>query len=531
MKRISLQTKILVLITSLVLFVTVLLAGILSYIESKDTTESIGNRALNVATAISFMPTVKEALEIDDPAGVIQPLADQIREKVGAEYIVIGDEKGVRYAHPDENKLGKHMVGGDNDRAVVKGKYYTSRAVGSLGPALRGKAPIFNDQGDIIGLVSVGFMVKDIKSIVLGKLIKISGIALLVLVFGIVGGIILARNIRKDTLGLEPHEIASLYRDRDAILHSIKEGVIAVDKAGYISMINPSARKILSLNRDMRFKKVEEVIPNTQMYQVLKTGALVNDEEMHLNHREIIVNRTPIIENGEVVGVVASFRDKTEVNEMLNALSDVRKYSEDLRAQTHEFTNKLYVLSGLLQLGHYDEAIELIQQESDLHVNQNKVVLTQVKDKTVQAILLGKISKASEKKISFVVDDNSSLETVPKQIDTVKLIMVLGNVIDNALEAVEDSENGQVTFFTTDLGKDIVFEIADNGGGIAEDTMTHIFDTGFSTKSEFDRGYGLATVRETVDELRGVIEVHNQPGGGAVFSVFIPKKVEEKEND
>lgn len=531
MKRISLQTKILGLIISLVLFVTILLAGILSYIESEDTKESIGNRALNVATAISFIPEIKQALETNDPAGIIQPLAEQIRKKVGAEYIVIGNSQSIRYAHPDINKLGKRMVGGDNARALVDGEYYISKAVGSLGPALRGKAPIFNVQGDIIGIVSVGFMVKDIKSIVLNKLMKISGIALAVLVFGIFGGVMLARNIRKDTLGLEPQEIASLYRDRNAILHSIKEGVIAIDKQGYISMMNPSARKILSLDHDMRFKKVEEVIPNTQLYQVLKTGVRKNDEEMHINHREIIVNRTPIIEDGEVVGVVASFRDKTEINEMLHALSDVRKYSEDLRAQTHEFTNKLYVLSGLLQLGHYDEAIELIQQESDLHVNQNKVVLTQIKDKTVQAILLGKISKASEKKINFVVDDNSSLEIVPKQIDPVKLIMVLGNIIDNALEAVKDSETGQVTFFTTDLGKDIVFEIADNGNGIPEDTMTHIFNTGFSTKSESDRGYGLATVKETVDELSGVIEVHNQPGGGAVFSVFIPKKVEEKEND
>ncbi|MBT2218464.1 sensor histidine kinase [Virgibacillus dakarensis] len=525
MKRVSLQTKILGLITSLILFVTILLAGIISYMESEETEENIGKRALNVATAVSFMPTVREAFELDDPAAVIQPLVEKIRKKVGAEYIVVGNADSIRYAHPDESKLGKHMVGGDNAKALVHGQYYTSKATGSLGPALRGKAPIFNGQGNIIGIVSVGFMVEDIKVIVLKKLLKISSVALLVLVFGIIGGVLLARNIRKDTLGLEPYEIASLYRDRNAILQSIKEGIIAIDKDGYISMMNPSARKILSLHHDIKFKKIEEIIPNTEMYQVLQTGELKKDEEMALKDREIIVNRTPIIENGKVVGVVASFRDKTEVNEMLNALSDVRKYSEDLRAQTHEFTNKLYVLSGLLQLGHYAEAIELIQKESALHLNQNKVVFEQIQDKTVQAILLGKISKASEKKISFTIDDNSSLDIVPKQIDMVKLITILGNLIDNAMEAVEANETKHVTFFTTDLGEDIIFEIADNGRGIPEDTIANIFETGFSTKGKYDRGYGLASVKEIVDELKGSIVVHNQPDGGAVFSVFIPKKV------
>jgi CitB family two-component system sensor histidine kinase CitS len=528
LKRVTLQTKILGLIIGLILFVTILFAGIISYMESKETEETIGNRALSVAAAVSFMPSLKEAFATDDPSSILQPLAEKIRKEVGAEYIVIGNAKGVRYAHPDKKKIGKHMVGGDNNRALVNGEYYTSRAIGSLGPSLRVKAPIFNDHGEIIGIVSVGFMSEDIKSIIFNKLVKIGSVSFLILVFGVVGGILLVRNIRKDTLGLEPHEIASLYRDREAILQSVKEGIIAIDKYGYISMMNPSAKKILSLDQDMKFRKIEDIIPNTEMYNVLKSGDRNSDEVMTLKNKEIVVNRTPIIEKGETIGVVASFRDKTEINDMLNALSDVRKYSEDLRAQTHEFTNKLYVLSGLLQLGHYDEAIELIQQESMLHVQQSNAVFEQIKDKTVQAILLGKISKASEKKIDFAIDDNSSLGIVPRHIDMAKLITILGNVIDNAMEAVEENDTKQVSFFTTDLGEDIIFEIADNGKGITEDMMDTIFETGYSTKAMFDRGYGLASVKTVVEELGGSIVVHNQPEAGAVFSVFIPKKGGDK---
>lgn len=525
MTRVSLQTKILVLLISLILLVTVLLTGVNAYLESQDIEEQIGERALHIATTISFMPSVREAFEQEKPEEIIQPIAEEVREFVGAEFIVVGNKDSVRVAHPDEEKIGKHMVGGDNDRALIAEEYYTSKAVGSLGPSLRGKAPIFNSGGEVVGIVSVGFMVEDIKETIFNKLLKIGGASLPVLVIGIIGGILLARDIRKDTFGLEPHEIASLFRDRNAILASVKEGIIAVDKDGKINLMNESARKILGINNEIIGEKIEVVFPNTKVYHVLRSGAVSKDDEMILNNRQVIVNRTPIIDENQVAGVVASFRDKTELNEMINTLSEVRKYSEDLRAQTHEYTNKLYVLSGLLQLGHYNEAIELIQIESQVNRTQNKILLDQIQDRTVQAILLGKIGKASEKKIEFEIEVNSYLDPLPKRIDIAKLITVLGNLLDNAIEAVERVEERKIIFFATDLGEDIVFEIADSGTGIPENLMNRIFEQGFSTKETDGRGFGLAIVKNTIEELYGHIEVHNQPGGGTVFAVFIPKKV------
>ncbi len=524
LKRVKLKTKILVLITGLIVSITVLLTAINGYFEWKETEEQIGQRALQAATTMSFMPTVRNAFSSEQPEKIIQPIAENFREIVGAEFVVVGNTDSIRYAHPDVNKLGKRMIGGDNDRALLKGEYYTSKAVGSLGPSLRGKAPVLDKDGEIIGIISVGFLVDDIQSIIMQKLLKASGFSFIVLVFGIIGSVLLANNIRKDTFGLEPHQIASLYRDRNAILASIKEGIIAINKEGQITMMNDSAKNMLGLSNDHVNKKIEDVFPNTKMYAVLSSGGTVHDDEMVLNNREVIVNRTPIFgKRGEVAGVVSSFRDKTEINEMLNTLSEVRAYSEDLRAQTHEYTNKLYVLSGLLQLGHYNEAIDLIQTESQLHLHQNKVLLGQLKDRTVQAVLLGKIGKASEKKINLHIDANSSLEELPNQFDMGKVITILGNLLDNAMEAVENKSDKHVTFFATDMGGDIVFEIADNGDGIPNEMMEHIFDFGFSTKAVDNRGFGLANVKKIIHELGGQIEVHNQPSGGAVFSVFIPK--------
>ena len=530
MKRISLQTKISVLITGLLLFITILLTTSFSYIDLKQTEKEIGVRALQIASTISLMPTIRSAFSTSNPEEVIQPIAKEIQEFVDAEFIVIGNADSIRYAHPDEEKIGKKMVGGDNDRALINGEYYTSKADGSLGPSLRGKAPIFDDDGNVIGIVSVGFMVEDIRSIIFRQVLKMSGAALVVLLLGLVGGVLLARNIRKETFGLEPHQIASLYRDRSAILSSIKEGIIAIDKDGNINMMNESAQKLLKLPKKYTFKKIEDIVPDTKMYDVLTSGEPMRDDEMVLNNIPVIVNRTPIKgKDGKVEGVVASFRDKTEINEMLATLSEIRRYSEDLRAQTHEYTNKLYVLSGLLQLEYYEEAIALIQRESEMHGSQHKVLLDQVKDKTVQAILLGKISKASEKKIKFSIDPNTFLHEIPEHVDIGKLITILGNLLDNAIEAVQFTDVKQVTFFATDVGEDIIFEVADSGSGIGDEDSMRVFERGYSTKEMEYRGFGLSIVKDTVTELGGAIEFHNQASGGAVFSVFLPKVIKDEE--
>ncbi|WP_163539161.1 sensor histidine kinase [Gracilibacillus sp. YIM 98692] len=526
-QKFSLKTKILTLIISLLIFVTVLVTGIYGYIEWNQTKNAMGERALSVATTISLMPEVIDAFELDEPSEVIQPIAEKIRDKVGAEFIVVGNKNSIRYSHTQEFKIGRKMVGGDNEQALIHGEYYKSEAVGSLGPSLRGKAPIFNDQGEVIGLVSVGFMLEDIRGTIYDRLTVLYITGLGVLGLGIIGGVFLTRSIRNDILGLEPHEIVSLYRERKAVLRSVKEGIIAIDSDGIITILNNSARKMLGLTEDVKFKHINDVLPNTKMFKVLHEGKADTDDEMILRDRVVIVNRTPIYENKEVVGVVASFRDKTEIQQMLDALSEVKSYSEDLRAQTHEYTNKLYVISGLLQLGNYQEAIDLIQEEYEQHQHQTKTLFKYIEDQTAQAILLGKIGKASEKKVELVIDENSSLSQLPKHINTSKMITILGNLLDNAIEAVNDGDSKKVNFFATDIGNDIIFEVSDEGYGIPSDLQSQIFKKSFSTKGTDDRGYGLSIVEEVVDELRGNIEIQSEEGEGTVFTVYLPKQVEE----
>jgi len=493
--------------------------------EKEQIERQKGRFILELSKTIALMPSIKNAFYTSDPAKIIQPIVEKIRKQVGAEFIVVGNKEGIRYSHPIPDRIGRHMVGGDNYRALVLGESYISRAVGSLGPSLRGKSPILDDNGQIIGIVSVGIMQQDIKQQIFNNAKKVASIALIAFIIAIIGSSLLARNIRKDTMGLEPYQIAALYKEKNAVIESVREGILVIDKNGLITVMNQTARRLLNFHGDFTGLKIEKVIPNTQMYDILRTGKSQRDVELVLPHNTLIVNRKPIIDKGQVVGAVASFRDKTEIEQMLNTLSEVRKYSEDLRAQTHEFTNKLYVLSGLLQIGEYDEAIKMIQQETETYEFQNRILFDQIYDRKVQAILLGKLAMASEKKLEFRIDNNSSLNVLPEQIKISHLITILGNLIDNAFEAVVDSQHPVVTFFATDLGNDIIFEISDNGCGIKEENLPKIFTRGFSTKPKGDqsRGYGLSNVLKSVELLNGTIEVQKNKMGGTVFTVYLPK--------
>lgn len=371
--------------------------------ESKQIEENKGRLALELSKTVSFIPTIIDAFQTTNPSKTIQPIAEKIRKETGAEFVVIGNRDGTRYAHPMITKIGQKMKGGDNDRALSQGEYYISKAEGSLGPSIRGKSPIFNHQGEIIGIVSVGFLLEDVQQQIINNISRVFIVSFFALLISLLGSMLLGRNIRRDTMGLEPYEIASLYKEKNAVLHAVKEGILAIDNKGYITMMNQKAKRLLHLQGTVKNRKVDGLFPSNYLYEVLRSGNSQTDKEMVWRDKTVIVNCTPIVDETGIKGVVASFRDKTEIKQMLNTISEVKSYSEDLRAQTHEFTNKLYVLLGLLQLGEYNQAIEMIQSETQTQQFQNSVVFNQIKDTKVQAILLGKLGKASEKKIKFEI--------------------------------------------------------------------------------------------------------------------------------
>ncbi|NLS89965.1 sensor histidine kinase [Bacillus subtilis] len=519
----SLQTKIMGLIAALLVFVIGVLTITLAVQHTQEERRQAEQLAVQTARTISYMPPAKELIERKGGhAAETQDVIEQMKEQTGAYAIYILDEKGdIRSA---SGKSGLEKL--ERSREILFGGSHVSATKADGRRVIRGSAPIMKEQkgySQVIGSVSVDFLQAETEQSIKKHLRNLSVIAVLVLLLGFAGAAVLAKSIRKDTLGLEPHEIAALYRERNAMLLAIREGIIATNREGVVTMMNVSAAEMLRLPEPVIHLPIDEVMPGAGLMSVLEQGEIPPNQEVSVNDQVFIINTKVMNQGGQAHGIVVSFREKTELKKLIDTLTEVRKYSEDLRAQTHEFSNKLYAILGLLELGEYDEAIDLIKEEYAIQNEQHDLLFHNIHSQQVQAILLGKISKASEKKVKLVIDENSSLAPLPAHIGLSHLITIIGNLIDNAFEAVAEQRVKEVLFFITDMGRDIVIEVSDTGTGVPPDKMEAVFERGYSSKG-MKRGYGLANVKDSVRELGGWIELANQKNGGAVFTVFIPKE-------
>ncbi|ARD47922.1 hypothetical protein SporoP37_07055 [Sporosarcina sp. P37] len=533
MLKSKLQKKILLMVTSLILFLMTLMLIVFvvtDYLNLLDRSHTVG---LQTAKMLSYMDTVKEGLEEKtdaEKAGDLEAVIEHYSNQVDATFIVIQDKAGHILASPDEHQIGEIIPFRDGYKAIVFGANYSMLSSEIIGPSVISKAPIYNEEeNQIIGVVTVGYLLSDLREIVHNRVVKLLFISLIILALGIYISFRLAKSIRKDTFGLDPEQIANFYMERKAILASIDEGIIAVNPSGEITLMNTAARSILGVHTNRKGDDIETIFPNLPSVAELN-GSVTQSFEMVYSAKRLVVSAMPLQLEGMQKGALITFRDTTEMAEVVNTLYEVRKYSDDLRAQTHEFTNKLYLISGLLQLGKYEEAIRTIQTEISFSDHTNQFILENIKDAHVQAILFGKMGKASEMKVSFEIDDNSSLESLPKWLGTGALTVILGNLIDNALEAAAGNSAGHVSFFTLDFGEDVIFEVSDNGHGIQAEQLDTLFQKGYSTKSAAGRGFGLANVQQAVQSLGGSIQVSGTDEG-TVFSVYIPKHAENEEGE
>ncbi|WP_144460827.1 ATP-binding protein [Siminovitchia fortis] len=527
MKKVKLQTKISILIFFLLIGVVLLLSIQFFVTFSNSMIKEKGEQALSVSRTVANIPEIIEAFDTLHPEKIIQPIAERIRKDTGARFVVVGNKDTIRYSHPKEDRIGKQMVGDDNERALEHGEAYVSRAVGSLGSSVRGKVPIKNEHGEVIGVVSVGFLEDNIDEIVLEYLKKIFLFVIIIMCIGSLGAFYIAKGVKKLIFGLEPEEIALQYLEKNAIIESVREGIIAVDKNGKITTINERAFNILGLKpmKDYTNIPIQQVLENTKMLKVLADKKPQFDDETILNGKEVIVNRLPIIDNQEVTGAVASFRLKDEIDVLAKELTQVHQYADTLRSQAHEYSNKLSTIAGLIQIGKTGEALDLIQTEAHDYENLVHFIMDRIPHPLIAGIILGKYNRAQELKISFSIHRESSLHSFfGNDSKGEKLVTILGNLIDNAFEAVQNTSRKTVELFITDIGEDIIFEIMDSGPGIPRGKEERIFEKGYTTKCEMNRGFGLFLVKRALDQLNGYLTIDSEEGKGTTFTAFIPKK-------
>lgn len=522
----SLKAQMICLVFLLVFSLTLVAGGLYTAMISEILEDQIGKRALEVSRTVARMPMVKQQIVKPRPDGKLQALAEQIREEVGAEFIVIGNRDGIRFSHPKPDRLGKKMVGGDNAPALELGESYVSRAVGTLGPSIRGKVPIFDASGVIVGVVSVGYLQENVRVIIHDHQLKVGVLIGILVVFGILGAVSISNRFKRAIFDLEPEQIARLLTERETIIDSIREGIVAIDRDAKVTVVNRQAIIILGRDSESQIigQPIRDVLPGAKLSRVLSGGEQRHDQELEVNGTIMLINTVPMIEQDTIIGAVASFRRRDELDILAKQFSQVKEYSEMLRAQTHEYSNKLHTIAGLIQIEHDREALELISQETAGYQGLIGFLAKAVPFPVLAAFILGKYNHAQELRIEFEIDPDSQLKDVPSELSREKLLTILGNLLDNAFDAALQGEHqAKVKLSMTDVSNDLIFEVEDSGAGVSAEKSEQIFERGFSTK-QADRGHGLYLVRKALRDLGGQITLSDSDLGGALFSVFIPKR-------
>ncbi len=519
--RLRLSTQILLL--QLAIIVLTLGTGVaVSILQARAQLDrESGKQSLAIARTVSQIPEIRAAFAAPHPERIINPVAERIRIRTGASFVVVANKRGIRYSHPDPEKIGQR-VSTDPSEALF-GREYVGVQTGSLGRSMRAKVPVRNRAGEVIGLVSVGLLASRVSAQLRNDLPVLLIPPALGLALGVLGSILLARRIKRQTFGLEPTEISALLEQREAVLHGIREGMVATDPAGRVILVNDEAKRLLDLDDSVVGLPFADVLPPGHVRDVV--DGLVNgpDQVVLVNDRVLVANRMPVTVRGRDVGSVVTLRDRTELEVLLRELNDVRSLADALRAQEHEFSHRLHVIAGLLELGRYEDAAAFISKSSLVHQELVASVIENVGDPTLAALLLGKAAVASERGIELRVTDDSRL---PEGYgDPRDLVTVVGNLVDNALDSVASVGGGSIAVTLRDEAGGVVVQVRDSGPGVDPSLVDEIFRDGFTTKvanGAGRRGLGLALVSQTVRRREGgYVKVEND--SGALFTAFLPQ--------
>ncbi|ENT2992498.1 sensor histidine kinase [Raoultella planticola] len=515
--RMKLSTAVTLMISSVIGSV-LLLVYALWFIQISDTTrDGVKDTALAVARTFSDMPEVKQALALPPQSGLIQPLALAITRRNDLLYAVVTDMHGVRYSHPNARLIGKRFIGEDIQPAFA-GKENVAVNHGVLAPALRVFTPVFNDRQQQIGVVVVGISLSKVdEQIAKGRWDVLLTVLFSALVCGI-GTWSLVRGLKRVLLGLEPQEISTQFQQRQAMLHSLKEGVVAVDVEGRVTLINPAASEILLSGPG---KEIAHTPLLADLHEVLQTGEPIYDRELGCNGFLLISNTVPVRSQNAIVGAISTFRDKTEVSQLLQRLDGMVNYVDALRTTSHEFMNKLHVILGLLNMKSYDKLEEYVLQTAHTYQADIGEIQHRIKSPVVAGFLIGKIQRAKELGFTLNLAEESLVPDCPNEKQVTVLVTVLGNLIENALDAMSGQSEGEVGLLLHYQNGWLSGEVSDDGPGIPPANIDAIFNKGFSTKGE-NRGVGLFLASQQLRELGGTLAVESEPGVFTQFFVHLP---------
>ncbi|MFD4530097.1 ATP-binding protein, partial [Streptomyces sp. NPDC058470] len=505
--------------------IAVLVAGyaLFSYVSDRgQAEEAAGRQAMAVAGSVADSPSVGEAIHTSDPTKTLQPYALHVQQDTDVDFVTIMNTAGIRWTHPDETLIGKHFLG--NIDPALKGKSFTETYTGTLGPSVRAVVPIW-DNGKIIGLVSAGIKVEVITARVQDQVTALLGVAAGALALGGLGTYVINARLRRSTHGMNAAELSHMHDYHQAALHAVREGLLMLDGQFKVALINDGGRELLGVGGDVVGRSVAELGLPAPL-----TGALLSAEprvdEVHLTANRVLVVNTSPVSGGDRRGTVVTLRDVTELQSLMGELDSERGFTLALRSQAHEAANRLHTVVSLIELGRAEEAVEFATAELELAQTLTDQVVAAVSEPVLAALLLGKAAQANERGVELVVSQDSAIDDglLPDSLSARDLVTVLGNLIDNAVDAAQGTVGARVTVTAFTDADGLVLRVADTGAGVDPAHAEAVFQRGWSTKPSGPggRGLGLALVRQAVSRHDGTLTVAAAAGGGAEFEARLP---------
>ncbi|MGW0390591.1 sensor histidine kinase [Streptomyces sp. NPDC003042] len=505
-----------------VLLVALVVAGcaVFAYATARGQAEDSARRQAGaVARAVADSPSVAEAVRAgargSDPSAALQPYAERVRADSGVDFVTIMAPDGRRWTHPDPRRIGEPFLG--NTGPALRGETFSETYTGTLGPSIRVVTPLTDEAGRVVGMVSAGITVRAISDRLAAQLSALAWVAAGALALGGAGTYVANARLRRHTHGMNAAELSRMYDYHQAALHGVREGLLMLDGHRRITLVNDAGRELLGLRGEITGTGVADLGLPAPL-----TGALLADrprvDEVHLTaERVLVVNSSPVAGGGRR-GTVVTLRDHTELQALTGELDHERGFTQALRAQAHEAANRLHTVVSLIELGRADEAVEFATAELELAQALTDEVVTAVGEPVLVALLLGKAARAHERGIELVVTpDSGAIDTGPGVLPARDLVTLLGNLVDNAVDALTGVPGGRIAVTVRrDAVQGLLLRVEDNGPGLPEGV--DVFRRGWSGKGE-GRGLGLALVRQVAHRHGGRVDAAQGPDGGARFTV------------
>jgi two-component system sensor histidine kinase DcuS len=525
----KLSTSVMLMVSGVILSVLVVVHILLFSQLTRLAENTVREKALAVARTLALTPEVAQGLLGQGPPGVIQRLAEAARQRNDLFFVVITDMNRIRFSHPNTSLLGKVFVG-DDIQLALQGRESQTIDIdrGTLGRALRIFTPVYDNAQHQIGVVAIGISLNTVQTIVDNSHWKLLWTALIGGIVGAIGTWLLVHALKRIMLGFEPHEIAQLFEERNAMLQSVKEGVIAINADMQITLFNDEAKRLFKQHgpwQNLLLGAASKYWPaRLYLQDVLRSGKPKRDRESHINGSILLTNTVPVIVNERIVGAIATFRDKTEMSQLLERLNGMSTYADTLRLQSHEFMNKLHVILGMLHLKSYQALETYIMKTANDYQNEVGALIHMVKSPVIAGFLLGKVNRAAERDIRLSITQDSELPDTEDNETITCLITVLGNLLENAMDALSGRANGAiaVSFHTQDDSLQCI--VRDNGAGIEPAMQNRIYQQDFSTKGA-GRGIGLFLAKQGLVKLGGSIDCESEPGIFTQFTFTLPYRI------